>query len=114
MIDAAQSPHTIGQAYNLSDGTNISWRTYVDTLADALHYPRPWIDLPTAVAFPLAQAFETLCGPFTKPPLTRHAVYLLSRNQEYPIAKARRDFGFVPRISFEQGIAESVQWLNRS
>jgi nucleoside-diphosphate-sugar epimerase len=43
--------------------------------------------------------------------LTRHAVLLLARDQEFPSDKARGDFGFASQVSFEEGIARSVAWL---
>jgi nucleoside-diphosphate-sugar epimerase len=114
IIDAAMHPLTQGQSYNLSDGTGVTWREYVDALADALGRRRPWINLPSSVAFALAGAFEAthrhlrLAG---NPLLTRHGVLLLSRNQEYPIDKAQRDFGFAREISFPEGIARSATWV---
>jgi nucleoside-diphosphate-sugar epimerase len=109
MIAAANSEATLGQVYNLSDATNIDWRTYVDAIARGIGARRAWIDIPTSLAFPLARAFEFLPG---RPMLTRHAVYLLSRSQEFPIAKARHDFGYAPAISFDEGLARTTAWLN--
>lgn len=112
---AANSPTTLGRAYNLSDGTGVTWRTYVDALAAGLNLRRAKIDLPFAMAFALARAMEAshrylrLPG---RPALSRHAVYLLARNQEYPIEAARRDFALAPEIPFEEGIARSIAWLN--
>jgi nucleoside-diphosphate-sugar epimerase len=114
IIEAATHARTQGRAYNLADATGITWREYVDALADALDQPRPWINLPSRLAFPLAHASESahkhlhLSG---NPLLTRHAVFLLSRNQEYPIGNARRDFGFAPEISFAEGMARTAAWL---
>jgi nucleoside-diphosphate-sugar epimerase len=51
---------------------------------------------------------KTLPG---RPMLTRHAVLLLARDQEFPSDKARADFGFTSQISFEEGIARSAAWL---
>jgi nucleoside-diphosphate-sugar epimerase len=115
MIAAARSPRTLGQAYNLSDGTGATWRDYVQALADGLGCKRPWIDLPYGVAMAAAFAMET---PFRcvkalpgRPLLTRHAVLLLGRDQEFPSAKARTDFDFTPRVSMEEGMARSVAWV---
>jgi len=115
MIAAARSPRTQGHAYNLSDGTGATWREYVQALADGLGYKRPWIDLPYGVAMAAAVAMET---PFRcvkalpgRPLLTRHAVLLLGRDQEFPNAKAQADFDFVPKISMEEGMARSVAWV---
>jgi nucleoside-diphosphate-sugar epimerase len=116
MIDAACSSRTIGQTYNLADGTGATWRDYVDALASGLGLRRPWIDIPLAAAFPLARFMEAshrylrIPG---RPQLTLHAVYLLSRNQEYPTEKAKSDFGFMPASGFEEGISRSIEWLKR-
>ena len=39
------------------------------------------------------------------------AAYLLSRSQEYPIERARREFGLAPAVSFEEGTKRTIQWL---
>jgi nucleoside-diphosphate-sugar epimerase len=65
----------------------------------------------------LARFFETVYGGLPlggRPLLTRHAVYLLGRNQEFPIAKAKSSFGFSPNISLEEGIDRSVVWLKEA
>jgi nucleoside-diphosphate-sugar epimerase len=46
-----------------------------------------------------------------RPLLTRHAVYLLARDQEYPATRAREDFGFAPRVSFAEGMERSAAWV---
>lgn len=115
LIAAAQSAEAEGQVYNLADGTGATWNTYVAALADGLGYRPPWIDLPYGLAMTIAGAME---GPYRwiktlpgRPMLTRHAVFLLARDQEFPNGKARAELGFVSRISFEEGIARSVAWL---
>ncbi len=114
MMRAAASPIATGRAYNIADGTGASWRTYVDMLAARLSLRRAWINLPARVAFSLAQMMETVYGGAriaSRPPLTRHAVYLLSRNQEFPAARAGADFGFNPAISFDEGVERTARWL---
>ena len=115
MIAVAESAQTLGEAYNLSDGTGVSWRAYAEALADGLGYKRPWIDLPYVVAIALARTMEapwklrkSLPG---RPLLTQHAVVLLARDQEFPIAKAQTAFGFAPRIGFDEGMGRSVAWV---
>ena len=116
IIRAATARETAGRAYNLADGTGATWRRYVDALADGLGERRPRIDLPSGIAFPMARVLEAaqrLMRRSGRPLLTRHAVYLLSRNQEYPIEKARREFGYEPAVKFEEGVARTVEWLKR-
>ncbi|MGA2722775.1 MAG: NAD-dependent epimerase/dehydratase family protein [Bryobacteraceae bacterium] len=116
MIQAANTPQAEGRAYNIADGSGKTWREYVDALADALGKRRPVLDIPSVVALPLARLLEachrTLRLP-GRPLLTRHAVYLLSRNQEYPAERARRELGFAPEIGFAEGVARAVEWLQR-
>ncbi|HTV05209.1 MAG TPA: NAD-dependent epimerase/dehydratase family protein [Acidobacteriaceae bacterium] len=115
MLASARSEVALGQVYNLSDGTGATWQDYVGALAEGLGCRRPWINLPYGAAMAVAGAMEApyhlvraLPG---RPMLTRHAVYLLGRDQEYPADKARAELGFRPRVSFAEGIARSVEWV---
>ncbi len=117
MLEAASSPHTIGEAYNIADGTNASWREYVTLFAQQLGAKPPWINLPFGTAIGLSRIFEAphrYLGLGGRPLLTKHAVYLLGRNQEFPIEKAKGAFGFAPEVSLDEGIRRSVAWLAES
>lgn len=118
IIAAARSAMACREAYNLSDGTGATWRAYVSALAAGLGCRRPWIDLPWAAAMKLARLMETAYGTIRllpgRPPLTRHAVFLLGRDQEFPVEKARLQLGFASRVSMEEGLARSVAWLKSS
>lgn len=117
MITAAGASESLGRVYNLSDGTGVTWRTYVDALADGLGLKRPWINLPVRAAFAVARAAELpyrylkLPG---RPLLTRHAVHLLSSDQEFPIARIRSELGYAPAVGFADGMANMVRWLKSS
>ncbi len=117
LLASGVSEATIGKAYNIADGAGATWRDYVCALADGLGLPHPWINLPRPAAMALAGVLE---APYKllplpgRPLLTRHAVELLSRDQEYPTARAERDFSLSPAVSFAEGIARSVAWLKRA
>jgi nucleoside-diphosphate-sugar epimerase len=115
MMQAARSSATVGRVYNLSDGTNATWRDYTHALADVLGYRRPRIMLPFSAAMALGRAMEI---PYAllklrsrRPLLTRHAVHLLGRDQEFPATRAREEFGFAPAVSLAEGIARSAEWV---
>ncbi|MGH9586417.1 MAG: NAD-dependent epimerase/dehydratase family protein, partial [Acidobacteriaceae bacterium] len=114
IIAASRSPAAEGRAYNLSDGSGTTWKEYVSALACGLGCKLPWIDLPFRTALGIARTMET---PFRylpmpgRPPLTRHAVFLLGRDQEFPADKARAELDFAPKVSMGEGIARSVYWL---
>ncbi len=114
MTRAAESPNTVGRAYNLCDEAGTTWREYTNALADALGYRRPRLALPFRAALALGRAMEIPHGLLRlpgRPLLTRHAVHLLGQDQEFPAARAREDFGFAPRVSLAEGIARSAVWL---
>ena len=73
----------------------------------------PWINLCSRRRWARSRIGIRLRVPSSsgRPPPTRHAVHLLGRNQEFPIAKAKSDFGFSPGISLDEGISRSVAWL---
>lgn len=112
LIAAARSSATLAQAYNLTDETGMLWNEYVAALAEGLGCKPPWIDLPYEAAMVIAKVMEFpyrwLKG---RPLLTQHAVALLGRDQEYPCGKARVEFDFISRVSFEEGIDRSVAWV---
>ena len=114
MIGAAASGSALGEAYNLCDGSGATWIEYLKAFSRALGTPMPWINLSFQAADRLASMLEVphrvlrLGG---RPLLTRHAVILLGRNQEFPIGKAAMGFGFRPAVSLEEGIERSVGWL---
>jgi nucleoside-diphosphate-sugar epimerase len=115
IIKAAHSANTVGRAYNLRDGTDESWQEYFNALADSLGAPRPRLNLSEGTALAVARAMEAIHSLFHiqhRPLLTRHIVYVLSRDQGYPIDRAKRDFGFSCSVSFAEGIARSLAWLD--
>jgi nucleoside-diphosphate-sugar epimerase len=117
IIQASISQHTSGQAYNISDGSGATWKQYVSGLAKGLGLRSPRINLSFTVAMSLARALEFPHGSLKipgRPLLTRHAVYLLGKDQEFPIEKAKKDFNFTPKVSFPEGIERSVAWLKSS
>lgn len=114
MMDAAASASAAGRAYNICDEAGVTWRGYVHALADAMGYRRPWMSLPFPAAMALGRAMElpyAAMGVKQRPLLTRHAVHLLGRSQEFPASRARAEFGFRPQVSFAEGMARSAAWL---
>ncbi|MFA5785456.1 MAG: NAD-dependent epimerase/dehydratase family protein [Actinomycetota bacterium] len=78
-------------------------------LAQGAGLPRPRFGLPVPTTRALAGAAEvmwhlaTLTG---EPPLTRHSVDILVRDREFTWEKARSELGWIPRIQWQEGVAE--------
>ena len=114
ILQAGRSPQTVGQAYNLRDEGNESWFQFVSALATGLELGLPSIRIPSQLAMIIANSYEIVyrwLGIQGRPLLTRHAAYILCRNQDYPIKKAQQDFGFRSKVSFEEGMERTLTWL---
>lgn len=75
--------------------------------------PRPR-HLPVAVARPLAASVEAayrLLGVHREPPLTRFLVEQFTTAHWFDIRAARRDLGYRPRVSTEEGLAALAERL---
>ncbi len=114
LLAAATTTATLGQAYNLRDESAETWGQYLRSLAHALGLPAPWLNLPEFAALGFAgmlEAVHRICKLQAKPLLTRHAVYLMSRDAAFAIGKAQRDFGFCSAVSFDEAVSRSAEWF---
>ncbi len=114
IIQAAHSPRTVGQAYNLRDEGNETWRQFMTALAIGMKVEPPRTNLPSGLVMAMASLLETIyrmIGIRNRPLATRHSTYMFCRSQGYSIEKARRDFGFRSRVSFDEGMERTIAWL---
>ncbi len=116
MILAADREVSVGQAYNITDGSRVTWREFIDALADILQMPRPTRGRAHRTAYAMAAAWEyyyRIMGRAQRPPLTRSLVELMGTDQDYCIDKAVAQLGYRPRVSFEDGIHYTGDWLRQ-
>lgn len=122
LVDAAllalRNDGAVGQAFNLTDGLDITWRQFVDDLAAGLGSPAPRWSLPygvaVGIAFGLEHGYRLLrraTGVKTRPLLSRQAVHVLGRAQDFSSRKAREILGWEPRVSYQDGLSATIEWL---
>ena len=115
---AIEKENVVGQAYNLTDGERVSKRRFIEAVVAGLGLPSPRpVGLPLWVARPLANFLETrarAAGAPTPPLLTQARVKFLGYNLDFSIEKAKRELGYRPRVSFDQGIAETIAWYKQN
>ncbi|MCW0234762.1 MAG: NAD-dependent epimerase/dehydratase family protein [Ferrovibrio sp.] len=97
-----------GEAYFVSDGENGTLKNVIS----ALLATRDIVPKARAVPFRLAWmmagvmgAAWRMLGRSGEPPITRQMLRLIGKPFTISIAKARADLGYVPRVSFAEGIA---------
>jgi len=112
-ILAAENDQAAGQAYNCSEDGVLTLQEYYDAIADALGEPRPTKHIPYRLAYSLAFLLECwghLIRKKTPPLVTRYSVWLMGRQCFFSADKARRELGWQPAVSYEEGIPMTVQW----
>ncbi len=114
MFLAAEKEGVVGHVYNLTDGEPVSKRRFIEALADGVGVPRPRpVPVPLWVARPLARWLEARArrrGATKAPVLTQARVKFLGLDLDFSIEKARRELGYRPRVSFDEGMRETVAW----
>ncbi|MCP4540291.1 MAG: oxidoreductase, partial [Chloroflexi bacterium] len=108
--------NSTGQAYNASDRSAVTWRQYVDRLAEIVGVPSPRLVIPYRVAYLAGWAMEKVYGALrtdSRPLLTRMAAELFGTDQGFPIEKARRELGYEPEIKQDEGMRLVQDWLRQ-
>ncbi|MDQ8046478.1 MAG: NAD-dependent epimerase/dehydratase family protein [Patulibacter sp.] len=98
-----------GGIYYVTDGTPRSARDFIGALLETQAVAIPSRSVPRAVATVAAGAMEAvtkLARRSTPPPLTLWLVAWLGRDRSYDISLARRELGYEPTVSLEEGLRE--------
>jgi nucleoside-diphosphate-sugar epimerase len=116
LLLAAGSESSVGQAYNACDGSDVTWRQYVDRLAEIVGVSSPRVVIPYRLAYLAGWTMEKIYGALrieARPLLTRMAAELFGTHQGFPIDKARRELGYEPRVDFDEGMRQVEAWLRQ-
>ncbi len=117
LLRAAETQSSVGQAYNASDGSDITWRQYVDRLAEIAGVRSPRVAIPYRLAYLTGWAMEKMYGALRleqRPLLTRMAVELFGTSQGFSIHKARQELGYEPQVDFDEGMRRVELWLRQT
>jgi acetylornithine/succinyldiaminopimelate/putrescine aminotransferase/nucleoside-diphosphate-sugar epimerase len=122
LVDAAvlalRSESAPGNAFNVSDGLGITWRQFTDGLAAGIGCSSVRWSVPYWLAhgagFSLEHGYRALrrtTGLTLPPLLSRQAVQVLGRNQDFSNRRASEMLGWSPRVEYEAGLEATVRWL---
>jgi ornithine--oxo-acid transaminase len=107
-----------GHAFNISDGLDTTWKQFTDDLAKGLGCSQVrWILpywLANGLGFSLEHSYRLLrkATHLTTPPLiSRQAVQVLGRDQDFSNRKVRELLGWEPRIDYAAGLDATLAWL---
>jgi 2-alkyl-3-oxoalkanoate reductase len=97
-----------GRAYFISNGEPRPAREIINALLQAAGAPTVEKTLPFAAAYAIGTACEiawTLLPLRGEPPLTRFLAEQLATTHWYDMGPAARDFGYVPTVTIDEGLA---------
>jgi nucleoside-diphosphate-sugar epimerase len=107
-----------GEEFNVTDGLDITWKQFADALAAGLDAPPPRWSMPywlaNAIGLSLEHGYRLVrraTGLSTTPLLSRQAVGVLGRNQDFSNRKLRDVLGWQPQVDYETGLQQTLEWL---
>jgi len=112
-ILAATKDCALGQNYNLSCDGTITQSEYFNSIAECIGAKPVSKKVPYAIAYQAAfwmEFFGHLFRKKTPPLVTRYSVWLIGRECFFSEDKARRELGWKPTVSYEEGIQRAVKW----
>jgi len=111
LLLAGSTAEAAGEAYNLTDGTETSLRTFVGFVCEQLGIPAPTRHVPPLLARAACHALERLAHlrrSESAPRLNRGRMRFLYYDQLYSIDKARRQLGYHPRYTYREGVPRAL------
>ena len=111
---AATIPHARGQTYNIvADETSPTQREFLQAICSLWDLPAPTGTMSYRTAYALGFAGECIAhwsGYRICPPLTRLTALLFGGQRRFSGEKIRRELGWVPAVSFADGIRQVAAW----
>jgi nucleoside-diphosphate-sugar epimerase len=117
LLRAGSTPAAAGQAYNLTDGTETSLRTFVGFLCEQLGIPAPTRHVPPPLARAVCQVSELVARlrrSTSAPRLNRGRMRFLYYDQLYSVDKARRQLGYDPHHTYREGLPLTLAWYKEA
>ncbi len=103
-----------GQAYFISDDEPVNLWDWIDNLLGRFDMPPVKRNLSFRTANAIGFALETIYRTFgikSEPPMTRFVASQLATSHYFNISKAKRDFGYKPIVSQEEGLNRLLETM---
>src|SRR5487761_1947685 len=116
ILGAAEAPQAIGQAYLLVNDERVTQNEYLSLMAKDQGVAPPRRHIPYRLAIAVGATAETVGKALhweSSPPLMRYGLQMLGGENQFVVAKARRQLNFVPQVNVEEGVRRSIEWFQK-
>jgi 2-alkyl-3-oxoalkanoate reductase len=113
IFKAATVPAVDGEAFIITDGAVIDWKTFTHALTDEMGLKRPRLSVPFGFLYPvsfLMEMINKLLRLSAPPLLTRYRISNGGRDYYFSIEKAKQILGYKPIVDFKEAINRTVDW----
>jgi len=110
----AEHPAAVGNGYLVHDGEHTTMEAFCEEISRTLWVKPPAMHIPYWLAMFAAVLMEglwRLLGKKNRPLLTTYVVKNLGSKLRFSIAKAERELGWKPPISYREGMRRTMEWL---
>ncbi|HLL80641.1 MAG TPA: NAD-dependent epimerase/dehydratase family protein, partial [Ktedonobacteraceae bacterium] len=115
LVLAAESEQAINKTYTITNDEHVPLWEVIRVVLQRLHLSTNLRRIPLPVALAAASLMEAMARVTGREPLlTRYSAAILARTQTYDISAAKRDLGYVPIVSIDDGIERTLQALEES
>jgi nucleoside-diphosphate-sugar epimerase len=116
MFLAGTVPAAAGKSYVIADEGAPTWREALTHLALSVGGPKPWMPMPAWLSVGLSNFVEWMwstVAPKAEPPLTKYRGAVMNEDVHFSIEAAKTELGYLPEISWQEGIERTVAWLGK-
>jgi nucleoside-diphosphate-sugar epimerase len=116
LILALEHERAIGQAYNIANDRPLTQREFLEAVAQEIGVKSPRLHVPYRALYAAGYAAERLAmatHSHPPPPVTRFGVKLYGTDNRLVIDKARRELGYVPRVTLLEGVRLAAAWYRK-
>lgn len=117
VIAAGEKEIAIGSVYNVTNDTDIDIKTFISRVADTWGIKMPAKHIPKNLAYFLCDVIEggaRLLKSPEAPFITKTRLKFLSLNLDFDIEKTKAELGYAPRVSIEEGLRRTRDWMEVS
>jgi len=110
----AEDDRALGNGYLVHDGESTTLQEFCVEIARSLGVPPITTHIPYPAAYAAAVAMELVWKTFrkkTRPLLTTYTVKNLGSRLKFSSAKAERELGWQPKISYKEGLRRTMEWV---